>query len=65
MTDRTRQIRNNATDKKRGMTLAEVQQFVDDCYRAGMPTDTPVSAVGGFPRSQIQWLRAEAKETLR
>lgn len=41
-------IEVEATDRKLGMTLAEVQQFLNQCDRLGIDPRSTVNAVVGF-----------------
>lgn len=51
---------HTADDKSAGMTLQELQAFIDDCYRLDMPVTTPVKATVGF-RAQLQRVGATAE----
>ena len=41
-------VTHDAADKKAGMTVSEVQAFVDQCMRAGLPLTTPVKTALGW-----------------
>lgn len=49
----TKSTEHTAADRSAGMTLAELQQFIDDCYRLDIPVTTRVKAYVGF-KAQIQ-----------
>lgn len=42
------EITLHAHDKRAGLTLADLQRFIDDCYRADIPTT-------GHPTVTISW----------
>lgn len=44
----TSSTEHGAADRQTGMTLQELQQFVDHCYRLDMPVTTPVKARVGW-----------------
>lgn len=51
----------NADDKKEGMTLADLQEFIDDCYRLNLPIATRVTAYVGW-KAQLQRVVATGKK---
>lgn len=53
--DRAVRLGIYAEDRKRGMTLDEVTNFVAQAHAAGTPLDTPVYGRLGF-RQQVQQL---------
>ena len=52
-------ITYEANDKRQGMTLGELQAFLAEAQRAGLPTTSPVKVTTGW-RSQIATLKAAA-----
>lgn len=54
-----------ASDKKRGLTFAELRQFVNDCTNRDMPDNASIKVTVGWSE-QIQEITAtEHKETHR
>jgi len=39
-------------EEKTGMTVAELQHFIDECFKSGVPADQPVKIKTGW-RQQI------------
>jgi hypothetical protein len=58
-------ISHVAPDKKRGLTFADLRQFVTDCMNRDMPDNASIKVTVGWSE-QIQEITAtEHKETLR
>ena len=55
-----RAMKSQASDKKLGMTLGEVSEFVIDAQHLGIPRDTKVEVLIGF-RSNIKQLAVEGE----
>lgn len=53
-------LRKHAADKRRGMTLSEVQEFLIDAATQGIPSDARPDAYVGW-RAQIQRLEINAR----
>lgn len=52
------EIARTATDKKAGMTLADLRAFLAEVDRAGLADASPIKATVGF-KSQLQKLTAQ------
>lgn len=55
-----RRITHRAADRREGMTLAELAEFLADCTAAGLETKSAVRVVVGF-RSQVQQITAASE----
>lgn len=53
-------LRKHAADKRQGMTLSEVQEFLIDAATPGIPADARPDAYVGW-RAQIQRLEINAR----
>jgi hypothetical protein len=58
-------ISHVAPDKKRGLTFADLRQFVSECINRDMPDNASIKATVGWSEQIQQITATEHKETLR
>ena len=54
-----------ATDKKTGMTLADLRTFVQDCMNRDLPDDAEITARGRLERADPEDHRKRARQEIR